>query len=387
MRASSSSPWVLPWVLVGSLLGPGRAAADLSWFRPLLVGEIDYRVHSHQVEGEQGFALGRLRLGLDARPTPWLQAVGTIDWALEKPAVVDAVVVLSPADSVRVRLGFGKTPLFASARDVNIQALSIPELSLPVRAMWPGRDLGLEVQWAPRWLPLEGWVRVGNGSRSPLGNDNTAPALDARVDGLLGRDAWGLRVGAGVHAESAFDRAGIGGTTATGFLFYRPVPVSGGRWVAEAHALSWYGPLRLLVEAGGAREPRSRDTDGNPQTPREALPAIGARGASVEASWMVRGVRPHGRDWPEGPPGEGGTWGGGAVELTARAEWLAVGLGAADVTPGGARGGSAAIRWWTTPFLAVTAAGYWLRYDAPPLESPDRRDSWLVLSRVTVNLY
>ncbi|WP_395856146.1 hypothetical protein [Cystobacter fuscus] len=373
-------------LLLALVLVPARAAAQSSWFRPLLVGELDYRVYSDEVEGEQGFALGRFRLGVAARPTSWFQAVGSIEWALEKPAIVDALVVFTPSDSVRLRLGHGKTPLFASARDVNIEALPIPELSLPVRALWPGRDLGLEAQWSPKTLPLEAWVRVGNGSRSPLGNDNTSPSLDARVDGLLGGDLWGLRMGAGVHVEDAFDRAGIGGTTSTGFLFYRPVPVSGARWVTEAHALFWSGPLRLLAEGGLAREERSRDTDGNPQTPREPLPAIRARGAALEASWMVRGTRPRATDWPEGPPGEEGAWGGGAVEVTARAEWLGVGLGASDVTPGGARGGAVAVRWWATEFLAVGTTGSLLRYDSPPLEAPERRDSWLVLTRVTVSL-
>lgn len=373
---------------------PVTAAAQPSWFHPILVGELDYRVYSDEVEGEQGFALGRLRMGIDAQPTSWFQAVGSVEWALEKPSVVDAFIVFSPLDSLHLQLGYGRTPLFISARDIYIEALPIPELSLPVRAMWPGRDLGLEAWWTPRQLPLEAWVRLGNGSGSPLGNDNTEPSLDVRVDGVLGGAArgadpqpdWGLRVGVGAHAENAFDRAGIGGTTAAGFLFYRPVPVSGERWVSEAHALFWKGPLRLLAEGSLARESRSRDTDGNPQTPREPLHAIRAQGASLEASWLFHGTRYQGRDWPVSPPAEGGGWGGGAVEVTARAEWLQVGLGAPDVPPGGARGGTVSVRWWATSFLALSTTGYYLRYDAPPLESPDRRDSWLVLTRATVSL-
>ena len=73
-RASCWAPWVLAWA-VGLLPGAARAAEDTaSWFSPLLVGELDYRVHSAEVEGETGFALGRFRLGLHARPNAWLHA-------------------------------------------------------------------------------------------------------------------------------------------------------------------------------------------------------------------------------------------------------------------------------------------------------------------------
>ncbi|PTL76266.1 hypothetical protein [Vitiosangium sp. GDMCC 1.1324] len=383
-------------LLLAMLLLPASAVAE-SWLSPMLMGELDYRVHSDAVEGENGFALGRFRLGVEARPAPWFQAVGSVEWALEKPALTDALVVFIPTEGVHLRLGYGKTPLFASAKDVAVEALPIPELSLPVRALWPGRDLGLEVQLSPKSLPVEAWVRVGNGSRSPLGNDNAALSVDARVDALLGGASraaapdspWKLRVGAGVHAEDAFDRAGVGGTTATRFLFYRPVPVSGWRWVTEAHVVLGSGPFQLTAEGGVAWERRSRDTDGNPETPREALPGVRAQGGSVEASWLVRGSRRDERGWPLGPRGEAAdswdAWDGGAVEVAGRVERLALGLGAPDVEPGGASGGALAVRWWATDFLGMGATGYFLRYDQPPIEEPTRRDSWLVLTRVTVS--
>jgi phosphate-selective porin OprO and OprP len=362
-------------------------------FSPLLVGELDYRVQSNEVEGPTGFALGRFRLGGELRPTESFLAVGSVEWALEKPLLVDAWVQLSPMDGLHLSLGYGKTPLFASAKDVAVEALSIPELSLPVRALWPQRDLGLEAQFSPRDVPLEAWVRVGNGSGSPLGNDNAEPAVDVRLDGLWGgasRSAapdtrWGLRLGGGVHGENAFDRAGAGGTTPTNFLFYRAVPVSGVRWVTEGHAVFWHGPFQVTAEGGVAWEQRSRDTDGNPDTPRERLPGIRTQGGAVELSWLARGSRRAVRGWPSGPPGTEGLLNRGAVEVAARVERLVAGLGAPDVQTGGARGGAVAVRWWATDFVGAGVAGYWLRYDQPPIEAPDRRDSWLVLSRVTVS--
>ncbi|ADO69014.1 conserved uncharacterized protein [Stigmatella aurantiaca DW4/3-1] len=378
-------------VLVGVLLS-GQAMAE-PLFSPLLVGELDYRVHSTEVEGFTGFALGRFRLGGALRPTERFLAVGSVEWALEKPLLTDALVLFTPVEGIHLSLGYGKTPLFASAKDVAVEALSIPELSLPVRALWPQRDLGLEAQFSPKTLPLEAWLRVGNGSRSSLGNDNAAPAVDVRLDSLWGGaspaaapdTSWGLRLGGGVHAEDAFDRAGIGGTTPTGFLFYRPVPVSGWRWVTEAHAVFWSGPLQVTAEGGVAWEQRSRDTDGNPQTPRETLPGIRAQGGAVEVSWLVRGKRRPARGWPVVPSEGEGMGIQGAVEVAGRVERLVAGLGASDVQTGGSGGGALAVRWWATDFVGAGVAGYYLRYDHPPIEAPDRRDSWLVLSRVTVS--
>ncbi|MCY1022956.1 hypothetical protein [Pyxidicoccus sp. MSG2] len=389
------------WLVVMVGLAGAPALADDAWVRPTLVGEVDWRQHVSEVEGFDGVTLARLRLGVRAQPVPWLLAVGAAEWAQEKPALVDAYVAVNLARSLRLSMGYAKTPLFISAHDENIEARPIPELSEVAQSFWPRRDLGLEARWAPEGLPLETWVRVGNGSRSPLGNDNSHPALDARADGRWGRADgvagafWGVRAGAGVHVESAFDRAGIGGTGPQGFVFYRPPPVTGPRTVVEAHARVDAGPVRVLVEAASAWERRSRDTDGNPETPREALPTLESQGASLEVSWVVVGQpRDDGPRWPQ--PREGadsmealkaGQVPQGAVEVAARVERLWLGRGAEDVQRGGTTGGAVAVRWWATSFFGLGAAGYVQRYDTAPLEEPDRRTSWLALARATVSFH
>ncbi len=383
-------------MLAVAVCGALLATSPLSWSEDkvgvILVGETDYRAQSSEVEGLNGISLARFRLGARVQPLPWLQAVGVAEWAIDKPVLNDALVALSPLPSLRVLVGFTKTPLFASAKDVFEESLPIPEHSLVVRSFWPRRDLGVELQWTPWRLPVEAWVRLGNGGGSPLGNDNNHPSGDARVDLTLGREhrargepsVWGLRLGAGVRAEDAFDRPGIGGATAQGFLFYRPQVVSGPRVVSEGHAVASYGPARLSVELASAWESRTRDTDGNPQTPREPLPTMQARGASVELSYVVLGQPRSADGWPrEAPRAEGEPYGGGSVELAARFERVWLGLGAEDVQPGGAAGGAAAVRWWVNDFLAAGVAGYLLRYDQPPLEEPDRSLSWLCLARLT----
>ncbi|MBU8898051.1 hypothetical protein DRW03_32225 [Corallococcus sp. H22C18031201] len=385
------------WLVVLGLVSAPALAADLG-LRPLFVGEVDWRQHGSAVEGFDNVALARLRLGVIAQPVPWMTAIGAAEWAQEKPALVDAYLAVRPGKGLRLSMGYAKTPLFISAHDESIEALPIPELSLVAQSFWPRRDLGLEAQWTPEGLPLETWVRVGNGSRSPLGNDNNQPALDARVDGRWGRSrgdaaaSWGLRAGAGVHVERAFDRPGIGGTGPQGFTFYRPPPVSGPRSVVEAHARVDVGAVRVLAEGAAAWERRARDTDGNPATPREALPTLRSQGASLEVSWVVLGQpRGDGQGWPlarEGAPSLSlDSVPEGAVEVAARVERLWLGRGAADVTRGGTTGGAVAVRWWTTSFLGVGLAGYLQHHDVAPLEEPAQRNSWLALARATVSFH
>ncbi|RKH10090.1 hypothetical protein D7X74_28200 [Corallococcus sp. CA047B] len=367
-----------------ALLSASGARAQGPLITPTLVGEVDYRVHADDIEGHDGFTLARLRMGARGQPVPWLVAVGTAEWAQEKPALLDAYVDLLIITGVRLSIGYAKTPLFPAGRDQSIETLPIPELPLVTQAFWARRDLGLEAQWTPASLPLEGWLRLGNGSGSPLGNDNASPSVDARLDVHHG----GLRLGAGAHVEDAFDRPGIGGRLPQNFLFYRPPPVSGYRTVTEAHGRMDAGPVRVDVQAAAAWEHRSRDTDGNPATPRESLPTLRSQGLGVEASWVLRGQPREGNQWPQALAGVGSEGiPSGSLEVAARMERLWLGRGAADVEPGGATGGALSFRWWVTGFLGVGVAGYVNHYDTPPVEEPTRDWTYLALLRTTVSLH
>lgn len=367
-----------------ALLSASAVRAEGPRITPTLVGEVDYRVHADDIEGHNGFNLARFRLGARGEPVPWLAAVGTAEWAQEKPNILDAYVDLFVITGLRLSLGYAKTPLFPLARDQSIETLPIPELPLVTQAFWPRRDLGVEAQWTPATLPLEGWLRLGNGSGSPLGNDNAQPSVDVRLD--VHHD--GVRVGAGAHVEDAFDRPGIGGRLPQGFLFYRPPPVSGYRTVTEAHGRLDAGPVRVDVQAAAAWEHRSRDTDGNPATPRESLPLLRSQGLGVEASWVVRGMPREGAQWPQALAGVGSEGiPSGSLEVAARVERLWLGRGAADVVPGGATGGAVSLRWWVTSFLGVGVAGYVNHYDTPPVEEPTRDWTYLALLRTTVSMH
>lgn len=372
-------------IALGLVAGEARAQPVVS---PTLVGELDLRARSADAEAEDGFALVRFRPGLRIDATPWARFVGSVEWIREKPSIVDAYGRLRWR-WLTVSAGFGKTPLFPTAHDEPIQSLAIPELAPVVDALWPGRDLGLEVAVAsPLCLPIEAWLRVGDGSGSALGNDNDALAFDARLDLVLGRGArqdrmLGLRAGAGGHVEEAFDRQGANGTTVDGFAYYRGPTVSGTRTVAEAHLVGWAGPARLTVEAGIAREDRSRDTDGNPETPRESQEPVVSRGITAEAVWVIRGTaRLPGRR-PRGPEGPG--WTGGAVEVAARVDRLELGRDTEEIENGGATGGALAARWWITDWAGVALAAYVLRYDVAPIEEPEERTSVVALVRATLD--
>ncbi|MEZ4449291.1 MAG: hypothetical protein R3B09_07405 [Nannocystaceae bacterium] len=359
--------------------------------QPALLGELDYRAYPSEVEGSTGFAVGRFRMGLRYTPRPWIAAVGTVEYADKAPYLLDANLTLTPRPWIEVGLGYAKAPLFPSFRYEPVQTLPFPDRAPVVTAFRVRRDLGAEVHLAPRRAPIEAIARIGNGSGSILGNDNALPAGYGSLDLVLGRaraghgdDRLGLRLGAGGMIESVRDRDGIVGQTPMGFVYYRPVVVSGRREVAEAHAIGYVGPLRLTFESAIAREARSVDDDGDPDTARVAADPITSTGLTGELAWTaLGGPRSPGRAPTIAPAPR---WRGGALELAGRVDAVALGRGARDVTSGGSLGGALSAKWWPVDFLAVTVVGYLTRFDVAPIDEPTRTLSWGLLTRVSVFL-
>lgn len=352
---------------------------------PTLLGELDYRTYPRETEGQTGFGLGRFRAGLNFTPAPWMRATGTLEFAGEAPQILDIFARFKLGDDFLATVGYSKPPLFASFVYEPVHTLPFPDRAAVVTSFRIRRDLGADLHLLPKRAPIEAWVRVGNGTGSALGNDNALPAIYGAADLVLGRprnlsesEFWGLRVGFGGMAESARDRDGVIGQTPLGFMYFRPVVVSGLRRVLEAHLVAYAGPLRLTFEGAWARENRSRDDDGNPTTPRLSLPAMDAYGATGEVVWTVWGA-------PRllGQPPQGQSWGWGALELGVRYDGLWLGRNAADVRAGGSQGGAWAVKWWPTPFLAATLFGYFTRYDQPALEAPENQTSYGLLARLS----
>ncbi len=375
-------------VFFTALLASASAAAQT--VTPVAIAELDYRRYAHEVEGFDGFSLARARLGLKAQLTPTLRAMIWGEWVLrETPYVLDAFVAWRFAPSWELTVGLSRSVLFQTGRIDAQEMLPIPERSTLVRALWPNRTLGVELWHHSTSLPLDAWLRIGNGTGTLYGNDTTLPTGEARVDFVLGRtrdgehrdDRYGLRVGVGGSFGTVFDRAGIGLRTVSGFVFDRAPVVSGTRWLAEAHLLGNAGPVQLLVEAGFARESRERDDDGNAATPRVALPAVESGGVSTELSWMIVGAHRAPRVWP----GSGDRrW--GAIEVAGRYERIYTHAAAADVDPSGAHVGAASVRWWAPRWVTVGVAGYAYAYDRPPVEEPGETSSWVVMMRAGLSL-
>lgn len=384
-------------VLATALGAPSAVAAEGDrppTISPYFMMETDALVHSAEVEGENGFAIRRLRLGLEAHPTSWLTAVGTAEYASAAEPNVrvwEGYVDAAPWSALHVSFGFRRTPLFHIAKDELFEALAVPELPLAVRSFWPGVDAGLELHYVPVGrVPVEAWARVGNGSGTALGNNTNKLGYEGRVDLVLGRarpgrharDRFGLRVGTGVHVGTLESSPGVGGTTADGFAFYRATIVNGEQTIAEAHVAAWAGRATLDVEAAHVLEERSANPTGAVTATPTALPMAQSWGGFVELAYMLAGKPRVPGAWPNAAAWDASLTEGG-VEVGARLDYLALDRRATGVTGGGATGGELAVRWWATRFLALSAAGYYLRYDVPPVEEPTERDSWVALTRAT----
>jgi phosphate-selective porin OprO/OprP len=389
------------WVALGATTFAGAARADDSpnvIVAPTALLQTDFQAHPQDAEGDTGFSIARFRLGAFSNPAPWLLALAQVQIAesdgplSDAPAgVLDAYVRVGPWHGLRVTVGYSRSPLFVSARNEVDGMQPFPELSLPVQALGPGRDVGVEAHYTPSNLPFEAWLRVGNGNSSPFQSNYDQYALTARVDATWGRgridatgsERFGFRIGAAGLVNDTYDRAGIGGTIANGFQFYMPPVVKGMRRIVEVHALGYAGPFRALVEAGGALEDRA-STNGSASSP-STDPEV-SRGAAVELACMLTGEHRVSSVWPVAPSKHPFAFDHAAFEIAARAERLDVGLGMRDFAPGGGSALSLSANAWLNDLLAVNVAGYYYHYDVAPISEPTRTDSFLLLARVTVYL-
>ena len=72
------------------------------------------------------------------------------------------------------------------------------------------------------------------------------------------------------------------------------------------------------------------------------------------------------------------------LEVAGRFEWLELGLHPGPtIVSSGARDGSLAVPVWKTRWLSLTAAGYLLGYERPPLDEPTQLLSWQALLRLS----
>ncbi|MDZ4803627.1 MAG: molybdate ABC transporter permease subunit [Candidatus Eisenbacteria bacterium] len=319
-----------------------------------------------------------------------IDIVGVGELAGENARVLDMFGRLK-LSSMEIIAGYAKTPLFISGRNEGEDLTPIPERSQVANALWPNRDLGVELRWAPKESPVEGTLWFGNGTSNYRANDNSLLAAAARADLLYGRakpgrgkEAMGLRSGLCAYLANVAPRSGLSGRTISGSPWYAAPRINGQRLLLETHHAIYLNSVYVLAEAGWAREER------------EAIPAsalapavpsgesIDSWGYGITVAWTLRG-EPRG---PARPPKGPDTllpwnWSGGAVELAVRYDDLALGHGAADVAGGGARGGAIAATWWLIDEWALSLAGYHLEFREPVVTRSNDEASDVLLARTT----
>lgn len=336
-----------------------------------------------------GFALATGRLGLRLTPTDWVAAVGTVEFVGDHgPFLLDGYAKFTPLRWLHITAGYSKPPLFASFRYEPWHTMPMPLRSAVVTGMFVRRDVGVESRFLLHRAPVETIVRLGNGVEGLLGNDNNSPTGYAALDLVLGRAwvagknrTWGLRAGAAPMLDDAEEHNAVAGRTPFGFAYVRPVVGRGLRSVSEDHVIAYAGPIRAVVEGAYAYESRRMDDDGNAATPPVEVDPVQSWGITGEITWTVRGTWRAVGWQPDGPKNRGDRWDGGAVELSARADRLWLGRGTPQVANGGGTTGSASLKWWPTFFLALDLYSDMTRFDAPPIETPQRLWSWTALVR------
>lgn len=321
-----------------------------------------------------------LRPGLILTPNQWFTGVANVEFAGEYARILDAFARIQATEDLEIVVGYSKPVLFSAFTDTPEFALVFGEHSPVVDGFRVNRDVGAEVRYAPTSLPLEARARIGNGTGSALGNDNSMPAGYASLDLLLGRahrtatdpNALGFRLGASALFENVRDRNGILGRTPLDFVYYRPAIVSNNRLIAEIHAILYTGPLRLTLDAAAANEERSRDHDGNPDTPRIMQDPIQSYGLGAELSYVLTGQPRLPNSRPQPTPASST----GALELAARFDLLKLGRGTDQVNPGGAKAAALSLKWWPTQFLSTSLSAYMNHFDTLPVENPTSNYSY-----------
>lgn len=369
-----------------------EAMPDLRYWKqwpvwPTLLSELDGQLVASETEGKNGFALGRFRLGLRGQPLPWLGFTGTIEWASEKPGVLDAFVVLTPIEGVRFDVGQAKAPLFSSFVIEPVHAVPFPDRAPVVNSFRTRRDMGIGLTIARREVPLEARVRIGNGG-GLLANDDPHMAVYGALDLVLGRartggrgEFLGLRAGVAGLYERVGTRTSVRAVHPLDYVYAPGVAIGGPRAVGTTSVIGYIGPARLTFEGAIAREARIGDLDDDPTTPREAKTAVWSGGLTSELAVVVLGEP---REVGLPPAAERGPWRGGVVELAGRFDAMAITRHAEDLTPQGSLGGAAVVRWWPVDLASLSLAGYGLRYDHPPADQTDRQWSWGLLLRLGV---
>jgi phosphate-selective porin OprO/OprP len=357
---------------------------------PFLGFDLDYHLAPTDQEASPGFVLQRARVGLRLSVFDAVDATFIVRMDRGPVRVYEAHVTANLPAGFRIEAGLSRSVLFITGRDEFESWMPMLERPVPSDALWPARSLGLMVAYRGS-VPIEAFFRIANDATWDTFGTSVHPALEGRLDLVLGRqhrdpDAfWGLRLGGAAHWEpNAALQTGISGTTEFDYAFWTAPNVKGERLIAEGHVVGDIGPVELRVEGGWAREARvTTDDPTNPQP----LDSMQTGGAMAELAWRTFGAWRLPSTWPGGkltPTADG--WKNGAVEIAVRVERIWLGQGASDVVPEGMSSFGAAVRWWSSWGIGASLAGFGYLFDTAPAMLNNRLTSWVVVARVSAQI-
>ena len=324
--------------------------------------ETDALVHSAEVEGENGFAIRRLRLGLVADAGPLAHRRGHRRVHLGHRAQRPPLGGLPRRHPLGPAAPDLRLPPHAALSHRQGRALrghvGARAAAWPCAPSGPGVDLGLEAalpadrQRAYRSLGCASATAPGRrsattptswptkaGSISVLGRPR-APSHRRR---LLRPAAWGSAGTSGTQQN----RARRGGHHRRRLRLLPAGVVNGLQSIGEGHVAAWLGRTTLDVEGAYVNEQRGQNGGEKPTGALPPLPSVDSWGGFAEAAYMLLGAPRMPGGWPNQNPWNArlrrAAWRWRPASTTSQLD-----QGASDVTPGGAKGGELAVRWWAT---------------------------------------
>jgi phosphate-selective porin len=340
---------------------------------------------------ESDLDVGRLRFGVSGE---WSRLSAEVEADVVDPdPLKDAWLGVRFSRALRLRVGHQKVPAsgewMTSARRTDFL-----RRALPVEALAPGRDWGVELHGELARLEYEAGVFAGDGWKAGTRSGTTL------VGRLVLEPLKGLRLGGSATAGSveaapvvdgvAGKPRGLEGVSASGFTYFERKYVDGRRWRAGAEASWAIGPVCLKGEYLEQRDERLG------QGPLlEDLPAVRGRGLTGSVTWLLVGERKKSqvrgvRRVPHGP---------GAVELGARVDGVrwddvgadegfsGVGSRSRHLRPIGLRAFTGGVSWWPVDWARLMTDVVVERFDDPlVVPDPGRRSYTTLLARLQLEL-
>lgn len=317
-------------------------------------------------------AMPRARLGARGKWSTWAKGQINIEFARAQPFMLDASLTLMPDPMWEITTGVSHTPTFVQGKDGAIVTSSFSDHGTMLRALWPNRELGVEVHMLPTEWPIEMWLRVGSGQTFTVAPDPDGFALDGRLDFVweraraqavpaLAKSAYGARVGMAARIEKNDGKTGSTLRAPWGDVVVAAPTLSGDRTLLVGHAVGFLENVRVSID-GAVSSEHVADAENAP------LPNVThTAGVVGQVDWMLTGQKRTTSwagqavsSWEQVMPME--ATGRSALELSLRAEEVWFGVGT-ETNEHHAHVGSTALTWYLNEAISVGLQGHVMQID------------------------